>query len=76
MVEGYVSCVNSLFVPCALAGTGCAINHTQAEPGHVGDRRKALLNKRTCGLVLRPRRSRLGETRGERLMSTQRELII
>jgi hypothetical protein len=47
MVEGCVSCVNSLFVPGALAGTGCTINDTQAEPGQVGDRRKALFNTRT-----------------------------
>jgi hypothetical protein len=46
MVEGCVSCVHSLFAPCALAGTGCTINHTQAKTGHVGDRRKALLNAR------------------------------
>ncbi len=42
-----VSCVHSLFVPCALVGPGYAINCTQAQPGHVGDCQKALLNART-----------------------------
>ena len=46
MVEGCVSCGKALFVRCALAGPGCAINRTQAKPTHVGDRPKALPNAR------------------------------
>jgi hypothetical protein len=73
MVEGCVSCVHSLFVPSALAGSGDWVRH-KLHPGRTracwGLSESSLQRENTCGLVLRPRCSRSGEMRGERLMST------
>jgi hypothetical protein len=48
MVAGCVGCVRThFFVLCGVVGPGCAIKRTQAQPGHIEDHQKALLNART-----------------------------
>jgi hypothetical protein len=42
-----VGSVHTLFVFCVVKSGKCAINGITTKPGHVGDRRKGVLNGRT-----------------------------